>query len=145
MLQKIHLPNLNKSMADLPTNKKSSGNKKTKQSRKKPVPTPIPAPVNPSNSETQHAVLQVVRDAIRIQLAGSMQKRRQVEEEIDAMVGTCQEFMKSFIILGYDMEGKQVPPIISANTQQEADAIGNYLQKFLQHIVRNDGNIGTIE
>jgi len=143
--QKIRLPNLNKSMAESNPNKKNEvSSKKVKQKKKTlqtPVTTPaIPAPPSPANDQN-NAILQVIRDAVRIQLTTSQQKRRQVEQEMDAMVATCAEFMKSFVILGYDMEGKQIPPIICANNQQEADAIGNYLQKFLQHVIKNDGNI----
>ena len=57
------------------------------------------------------------------------------------MVATCQEFMKSFVILGYNLEGEQIPPIVVCSNQQEADAISNYLQKFFHHIIRNDGQI----
>ena len=150
--QKIRLLNLNKNMDGSTPNKKSESKpKKEKASKKKNTPpnivtTPtLPSlPINSNNSFDVN-IAQVIRDAIRVQMASKVAKQRQVDDEIDAMVLTYQEFMKSFVILGYNLDGEQIPPIIVANNQQEADAIGNYLQKFLQHIVRNDGNLGTLE
>lgn len=138
MLQKIRLLKLNKSMGEkTPDNGEKP--KKVKPAKKATVTPPIPAPKQQPPPIPDAVIEQLIKDAIRIRVVE--RKNRQVDDELDAMVATCQEFMKSFVILGYNLEGEQVPPILVCSSQQEADAIGNYLQKFLQHIVRNDGQI----
>jgi hypothetical protein len=138
MLQKIRLLKLNKSMGDK-TPDNGDKPKKPRSSKKAAVTPPAPAPKQPPVPIPDAVIEQLIKDAIRIRIVE--RKNRQVDDELDAMVATCQEFMKSFVILGYNLEGEQVPPIVVCSSQQEADAIGNYLQKFLQHIARNDGQI----
>ena len=47
------------------------------------------------------------------------------------MVATCSEFMKCFLILGYDFEGKAVKPIFYAKNDIDGDALSQYIQKFI--------------
>ena len=68
-------------------------------------------------------------------------KSRKNVDELEAMVATCEEFMGSFVILGYSLEGEQIPPIVHCHNQQEADAIGNYLQKFIHYNIRSNDNM----
>lgn len=148
MFQKTPLRKLSNSMSKPTSEQSESGGAPKKPKAKKksePVkvkpPQSTPVPANQAEALVDAQIAQVIKDAIRIHLIQSGKKRQQVEEELDAMVATCQEFMKSFVILGYDMSGSPVDPIIYAHNQQEADALGNYLQKFLQHIARNDGHL----
>jgi hypothetical protein len=92
--------------------------------------------VNDSNSQ---AISGVIKDAIMIQLINSLRdrsKKREVEE-LEAMIATCQEFLKSFVIIGYDFNGNPIPPLINANSQQEADALGLYLSRFINTTIRD--------
>lgn len=66
----------------------------------------------------------------------SNRKRNDSVDELDAMVATCQEFMSSFIILGYDMNYQPIQPIVYAHNQQEADALGAYMSKFIHHNIK---------
>jgi hypothetical protein len=81
-------------------------------------------------------IQQVISDALKFYLKADMEKRSGSEHDIDAMVATCQEFLKSFIILGYDFNGDPIPPVIFARNQQEADSLSAYLQKFLINLSR---------
>ena len=136
--QKIPLVKLNKSMGEtIPDN--GDKPKKTRPSKKATVTPTAPTPKQQPITIPDAVIEQLIKDAIRIRVVE--RKNRQVDDELDAMVATCQEFMKSFVILGYGLDGDQIPPIIVCENQQEADAIGNYLQKFLQHIARNGGQI----
>ena len=137
-LQKIRLLKLNKSMVET-TPDNGDKPKKTRPSKKATVTPTAPTPKQQPIPIPDAVIEQLIKDAIRIRIVE--RKNRQVDDELDAMVATCQEFMKSFVILGYGLDGDQIPPIIVCENQQEADAIGNYLQKFLQHIARNDGQI----
>ena len=136
--QKIPLVKLNKSMGEtIPDN--GDKPKKTRPSKKATVTPTAPTPKQQPIPIPDAVIEQLIKDAIRIRVVE--RKNRQVDDELDAMVATCQEFMKSFVILGYGLDGDQIPPIIVCENQQEADAIGNYLQKFLQHSARNGGQI----
>jgi hypothetical protein len=57
-------------------------------------------------------------------------KARKVDDEVEAMVSTCSEFLKSFIIMGYDFEGQSIKPIFYAKNDADADALMHYLQKY---------------
>lgn len=79
-------------------------------------------------------IAKVIREALMIRLAND--SRHTQIEEIDAMVATCQEFMSSFIILGYDMNHQPIQPVVYAHNQQEADSLGAYLSKLIHHNVK---------
>ena len=126
MQRKIRLVYLNKYM-DVQDNSEFSKKKKSIKPEKK---------VNDSNSQ---AISGVIKDAIMIQLINSLRdrsKKREVEE-LEAMIATCQEFLKSFVIIGYDFNGNPIPPLINANSQQEADALGLYLSRFINTTIRD--------
>ena len=104
-----------------------------------PVNNYMPDNNNKINADKREASLseeeieQVISDALKQYLKASRDKESS-ETAIDAMVATCQEFMKSFIILGYDFDGNPVEPIVSANNQQDADSLSAYLQRFLMYM-----------
>jgi len=50
--------------------------------------------------------------------------------------------MKSFVILGYTFDGQPVAPIVIAHNQQEADALGSYLSKFIQNTIKEQNQDG---
>ena len=56
---------------------------------------------------------------------------RKTEDEIEAMVSTCAEFMKCFVIMGYDFQGNAIKPIFYAKNDIDADALNQYIQKFI--------------
>lgn len=57
--------------------------------------------------------------------------RAYVRDNLDAMVNTCSEFMNNFIIIGYDLSGNPIQPLLHAKNQLEVDALGQYLQQYL--------------
>lgn len=71
----------------------------------------------------------LVRDALRKFISEKVENRK-TDDDIEAMVATCSEFLKCFVILGYDFEGKSIAPIFYAKNQLDADALGQHLQKF---------------
>ena len=80
--------------------------------------------------QTNEQLVELIKDALIVQSRRQSQKRK-THDELEAMVSTCEEFMSSFIILGYDFSGNHVDPIIVAHNQQESDSLGAYLQKFI--------------
>lgn len=82
--------------------------------------------VNTSSDDEE--VDELLRDALKIVI--KQKHVRQPDHQIEAMVDTCSEFMKSFIIMGYDMDSKSIEPIFYAKNDLEADALANYMQKY---------------
>ena len=126
MPRKIRLVPLNKYMEEEPKNDLSKKKKDIKQVKK-------------DNEDIPQAVSGVIKDALMIQLINSLKtrsKKREVEE-LEAMISTCQEFLQSFVIIGYDFAGNPIPPLIHANNQQEADALGLYLSKFINTTIKD--------
>jgi len=117
---------LNKYMADN-NEKEKKPRKKNNQPKNNSVPDPITDPM----------IMKVIRDALMIHLNNPENHIRQRSvDDIQAMLSTCQEFLKSFIIIGYNFEGQPVQPIVFAHNQQEADALGSYLSKFIQSTIK---------
>lgn len=119
-------------MADDKKEKKATPSKKEpKKQIKKEVVEEIPG-VDP-------AIAKVIKDALLIHVNQLKNDRRKQQiDELNAMVSTCQEFMQSFVILGYDLNGQPIIPIIHAHNQQEADALGNYLSKFIKSQIQDE-------
>ena len=72
----------------------------------------------------------VIRDALKSFVSKRIRDRN-TDDDIEAMVATCSEFMKCFLILGYDFEGKAVKPIFYAKNDIDGDALSQYIQKFI--------------
>ena len=131
-------------------NKKDKTPPKKKESKKKVQLPPTasqtpPQTTPPANlSQPDPAVMKVIRDAMLVQLINpdNQIKKRQTANELDAMIATCEEFMKSFVILGYTFDGQPVAPIVIAHNQQEADALGSYLSKFIQNTIKEQNQDG---
>jgi len=72
---------------------------------------------------------EIIKEALKKLVSEKVQKR-QTDDEIDAMVAVCSEFLRSFIIMGYDFDGNAINPIFYAKTDIDADALSQYMQKF---------------
>jgi hypothetical protein len=72
----------------------------------------------------------LIRDALK-NFVKEKFRNRKTDDEIQAMVSTCSEFMKCFVIMGYDFEGNAIKPIFYARSDQDSDALNQYLQKFI--------------
>ena len=82
--------------------------------------------VNGSLDQTEN----LIRDALKSFIREKYTKRS-VDNDIEAMVATCSEFMKCFVIMGYDFKGNSIKPIFYAKNDKDADALNQYVQKFI--------------
>ena len=73
---------------------------------------------------------ELIRDALKKFVTEKISKR-QTDDEIEAMVSVCSEFMRSFIIMGYDFQGNAIKPVFYAKNDIDADALNQYIQKFI--------------
>jgi hypothetical protein len=80
----------------------------------------------------------VIQDAIRLIVKEQLSKES-ADTDIDAMIATCAEFMKSFIIMGYDFDDNAIAPIFYAKTDLEADALSHYMQQYFVSSMKHGG------
>ena len=72
----------------------------------------------------------LIKDALKDVMQEDSIKRVDRDKAVQAMTVTCSEFMKSFIIMGYDMENNAIQPIFYARNDLEADALSHYMQQY---------------
>ena len=72
----------------------------------------------------------LIRDALK-NFVREKYNKRAADNDIEAMVATCSEFMKCFVIMGYDFNGNSVKPIFYAKNDKDSDALSQYIQKFI--------------
>lgn len=94
-----------------------------KTSKKLPAPPP-PDDFYPSSSD----VKELINDLLKVKLS-EHKEHKKVEDTNNALVSTIGEFLNSFMIIGYDNDGKPVA-ITKSNTLMEADALHTLLTKF---------------
>lgn len=136
MQEKTHLVHLNNYMAE----KKEDDKTPSKAKKPKKAAPQNKEPVSQEKAQSQPPnvldpiIAKVIKDALMIHI---INENKQTEiNEMEAMIATCQEFMSSFIILGYDLNRQPISPIVFAHNQQEADALGAYMSKFINHNIK---------
>jgi len=80
----------------------------------------------------------IIRKALEEHLIEHARQTDKKRKSLDEITSTIEEFLDSFIILGYDYNGESVT-LISANTQQQADSLSTLIQKF---VVSSQGPAG---
>lgn len=56
-------------------------------------------------------------------------KYRSTSDDLGAMMGTLEEFLKTFVLIGYTLDGEPFS-VINANSQQEADSLSTAVTRF---------------
>tara|TARA_E500000318_G_scaffold82519_1_gene77916 strand:+ start:2230 stop:2550 length:321 start_codon:yes stop_codon:yes gene_type:complete len=72
----------------------------------------------------------LIRDALKT-LVQEKFNNRKTDDEMEAMISTCAEFMKCFVIMGYDFKGNLIKPIFYAKNDIDTDALTQCVQKFI--------------
>ena len=103
--------------------------KKKKQSKKKTEE------FDPSaNPEIKELTQKMLSSLLREQTY----QRSDRKKNLDALSATIDEFLTSYVLLGYSLQGEAVT-IVSAHNQQEADSLTTIVNKFLNNCT-NHGN-----
>ena len=79
---------------------------------------------------TSDQIRKLLREALMDNLT---EVRKQSNMEIDAMVSTMEEFLRSFILIGYNMKNEPVT-ITHAKSQLDADALYTALARLFTTI-----------
>lgn len=106
--------------------------KPTPRVRKKlnPKPSSKSNKKKPSSKSPDSSSYNYIRKALEDHLIEYASKHNKRQKTLDEVQSNVEEFLDTFIILGYDYEGDPVT-LISASTQQKADSISTLLQKFI--------------
>ena len=73
---------------------------------------------------------ELVRAALEAHLMEYASKRTEQKRNLEELTCIIEEFMDTFIVLGYNYDGEPLT-LVSANTQQQADSLSTLLQKFI--------------
>ena len=99
--------------------------------RKKSTTTPS---LSTANEKGREAVSKdeefTLKNMIKEQLATHLRKNKIKDDTTAMLTSLLEEYLSCCIVLGYDFEG-QPTTIISVNNQQDADALGTQLQRFI--------------
>ena len=81
-----------------------------------------------NNSEKigKDQIKQLLKEALQADLLE--RSRKSIDNKV-AISSTLEEFMKCFIVLGYDMNGNPIN-LVHANSQQDADSLSTAVNKF---------------
>ena len=101
-----------------------------KQSNKEIPPLSASTEVAANEPHDLLNVQALIKDALKGVLYEDDKKRIDRDKAVEAMTLTCSEFMKSFIIMGYDMDSNAINPIFYATNDLEADALSHYMQQY---------------
>lgn len=71
-----------------------------------------------------------LKNMIKQQLGDYIRKNKIKDDTATLLTNMLQEYLSCCLVIGYDFQGQPMT-IISVNNQQEADAIGTHLQRFI--------------
>ena len=57
-------------------------------------------------------------------------KKHNQKRNTELLTSTIEEYLSSFVLLGYNYDGDPVT-LVSASTQQQSDSLGTLIQKFI--------------
>jgi hypothetical protein len=83
-----------------------------------------------TDSEVEKISKEQIRNLLKEALKADIEHRtRSASSNKEAVMGTLEEFLNSFIVLGYDMDGNLIN-LIHAKTQQDADSLSTAINRF---------------
>jgi len=108
--------------------KKNDDSDLNSEEKKLPVRRPKRKAKKPTRS--RDLAEQLVKNALEDHMEYLATKRLKDERDIGMLSSIIEEYLENFIILGYDYKGDSIQ-LISANSQQQADALGTSIHRFL--------------
>jgi hypothetical protein len=90
----------------------------------------------PAKAITNAHIERLLKEAI---LKNFEEKAERKDLEVDSMISVMEEFMRSFIVIGYDLDNNPLV-ITNARTQVDADALQTALARLFFSV--NNGNGG---
>ena len=81
-------------------------------------------------------VKDITQKALNSILQEQLRNKVERKKHLDALACTIEEFLSSYILLGYSVDGEPIN-IISAHNQQEADSLTTLMNKFINNFTHN--------
>jgi hypothetical protein len=88
----------------------------------------------------------LIRAALESHLIDYAKRKNDQKRNVEQLTAVIEEFLSSFILLGYNYDGDPIT-LVSATTQQQSDSLSTLIQKFImsQHGGRDpSGGSGSI-
>lgn len=92
----------------------------------KPQPNRRKKAALPEKTVTSDQLQNLLKEALT---SFAEEKKRTTTNEIDAMLGTLEEFLQTFVLIGYTLDGEPFS-VINAHSQQEADSLSTAVTRF---------------
>ena len=90
------------------------------------------------NPEDVKNIKDLTQKALTAILQNQLNNISDSRKNTESLAAVIEEFLSSYIILGYSLDGSPVH-IISAHNQQEADSLTTLINKFINHNPIDDG------
>jgi hypothetical protein len=84
---------------------------------------------NTTKELIQHALVEFLKE--------KMEEKNTSKKNLESLIGVVEEFLNSFIILGYTFDGTPVQ-YICAHNQQQADSLATLVNKFFQNALNRE-------
>jgi hypothetical protein len=102
---------------------------------------------NNSKSETfvpnaDKETKEMIQSALVAYLKEKIEEKNNSRKNYDALISVVEEFLNSFIILGYNFDGQPLQ-YICAHNQQQADSLATLVNKFFQNAMQRDEDEGN--
>lgn len=81
-------------------------------------------------SKTKPEKYDMIKAALETHLIDYARKRHNQKRNTELLTSTIEEYLSSFVLLGYNYDGDPVT-LVSASTQQQSDSLGTLIQKFI--------------
>jgi hypothetical protein len=81
---------------------------------------------------------EIIRKAMISSLEEKLENTNDIKKDLKVLSSVVEEFLSSFIILGYTVDGDPVH-CISAHNQQEADSLVTLINKFFHTHLGDEG------
>jgi len=78
------------------------------------------------------AIDELTQKALTAILQNQLKTKSDARKNTESLAATIEEFLSTYIILGYSLDGTPVQ-IISSHNQQEADSLTTLINKFINH------------
>jgi hypothetical protein len=98
-----------------------------------------PKRVKASETKIDADAKEVIRKAMISSLEEKLANTNEIKKDLNALSNVVEEFLSSFIILGYTFEGDPVH-CISAHNQQEADSLVTLINKFFNNHLNDESS-----
>lgn len=85
---------------------------------------------------------ELIRAALESHLVEHAKRKHDQKRNMEQLVSIIEEYLGSFILLGYNYDGEPVT-LVSASTQQQSDSLSTLLQKFIMTTDPRDGPPNT--